>query len=258
MQSLTIVKIGGNIIENEAALQEMLTGFAAIPGAKILVHGGGRRADDICKKLDIEPQMVNGRRITDENTLEVVTMVYAGLLNKKVVSKLQALNCNAIGLSGADGNAILAHKRPVKDIDYGFAGDVDRVNTSLFQLLLAGRMTPVCCAITHDQKGQLLNTNADTIASTLATGLATMFKVRLLLCFEKEGVLSNPQDDSSVITHIYPETFEQYRADGTVSGGMLPKLENAFSAIRQGVQEVVICGPGWFRGESTGTVLSNK
>lgn len=240
MQPLTILKIGGNVLENSSLLTRTLERFAQQEGYKILVHGGGRKADQLCKQLGITPQMLNGRRITDAATLDVVTMVYAGLTNKNVVAQLQTLGCNAIGLSGADMNTIQAHKRIVKDVDYGFAGDIDGINTNAIQQLLAAGATPVFCAITHDGKGQLLNTNADTIASTLATHLAHLYSVSLQFCFEKDGVLLNPNDDTSVILAMTVEDYERYKTAGVISGGMLPKLDNAFQAISKGVKEVVI------------------
>ena len=196
---LHILKIGGKLIENPPRLERLLSDFTNLNGHKILVHGGGKRASQLCHALSIEPKMIEGRRITDEPTLEIVTMVYAGLINKNIVSQLQALGCNAIGLSGADGNAILAHKRIVKTIDYGFAGDIDAVNTNTIAGLVNLNLTPVFCAITHNGKGQLLNTNADTIAATLATALVKQYDVHLKYCFEKKGVLSDPDNDDSVI-----------------------------------------------------------
>jgi len=239
-ESLTLLKIGGNIIEDEAAFQQTMQVFARWENPKILVHGGGRRADNICQQLGITPLMQNGRRITDASTLEVVTMVYAGLVNKNIVATLQAEQCNAIGLTGADLNSIQAHKRHVQDIDYGFAGDIDALNTQAIQQLLGIGATPVFCAITHDRQGQLLNTNADTIAATLAASLAADYAVRLLYCFEKKGVLLDPADDDSVIAEMNAESYDNYKQEGIISGGMLPKLDNAFAAIKQGVESVTI------------------
>jgi len=238
--ALTILKIGGNIIESEAAFRQTIQTFAQWETPKLLVHGGGRRADKICQQLGIAPRMQNGRRITDAATLEVVTMVYAGLVNKNIVAALQAEDCNAIGLTGADLNIIRAHKRHVKNVDYGFAGDIDVINAQAIQQLLAIKVTPVFCAITHDKKGQLLNTNADTIAATLATSLANNFAVRLLYCFEKKGVLLDPSDDDSVIPAMDQMIYQDYKMRGIISGGMLPKLDNAFAAIEQGVKSVTI------------------
>ena len=238
--SLTILKIGGKVLEEEAELKAALAYFAGIPGAKILVHGGGKQANRIITALDIEPRMLHGRRITDARTLDVVTMVYAGLVNKKVVSLLQALGCNALGLSGADGNLIRAHKRIVKTHDYGFAGDIDEINGRALQQLLDAGYAPTFCAITHDAQGQLLNTNADTIASQLAVEMAKGYDVCLQFCFEKKGVLKDPADDDSVIPELHPQLYAHYKDTGGISGGMLPKLDNAFAAIDQGVRTVWI------------------
>ena len=245
-EGLKILKIGGNVINDPAALAKFLFHFAQIPSKKILVHGGGKRASEMAKELGIEPKMVNGRRITDQVTLEIVTMVYAGLLNKNIVSLLQKNNCNAIGLSGADGNTITAHKRIVKDIDYGFAGDVDQIGGKTISALLNSDLTPVFCAITHDAKGQLLNTNADTIASELAVGLSKGYKVELVYCFEKNGVLKDVNDEDSVIERIDLTYFDELKNDGIVSEGMLPKLENCFAALEKGVEKVIIGTPDVF------------
>ena len=217
-----------------------------------MVHGGGKRASELLKALQISPRMHEGRRITDEPTLEVVTMVYAGSINKRIVSLLQALGCNAIGLSGADGNVILAHKRIVQTIDYGFAGDIDQINTPVITSLLNAGLTPVCCAITHDGKGQLLNTNADTIASSLAKALSQEYQVSLKFCFEKKGVLADPEDDHSVISELNPDSYGKYRSEGIITDGMIPKLDNAFAALQAGVSEVIIGSPvSLFSKEST-------
>lgn len=239
---LIIMKIGGNVVDNEAVLSKFLKDFSQIKSRKILVHGGGKVADVLLKKMNIEPKKVEGRRITDEATLDVVTMVYAGLINKKIVAALQALDCNAIGLTGADANIILAHKRTKGDIDYGFAGDIDSVNTEGVANLLKAADTIVVAPITHDKKGQLLNTNADTVASTLAVQLSTLFDVTLKFIFEKKGVLSDVNDEDSVISLINFEDFQKGKADGTFFEGMIPKLDNAFNAMKAGVQSVVICG----------------
>ncbi|SDD56742.1 N-acetylglutamate kinase [Pricia antarctica] len=238
--SLSILKIGGNVIENKAELSQFLTLFSKLEGFKILVHGGGKLATEIGKKMGIESKMVGGRRITDEQSLEVITMVYAGLTNKRVVAELQARNCNAIGLSGADGNTIQAHKRPVKDIDYGFAGDVDGVNEGLLSHLLTLGLTPVFCAMTHDGKGQLLNTNADTIASEVAIGLGERYETTLYYCFEKNGVLKDVSDDRSVIQHIDTATYNELLEQGIIADGMLPKMANCFHALNNGVTKVCI------------------
>ena len=238
---LTIVKVGGAIVEDEAQLSQLLKDFSAIPGRKVLVHGGGRRATQVAKQLGIETQMVNGRRITDAEMLKVVTMVYGGLVNKNLVARLQANGVNALGLTGADANVIRAHKRPVKDgIDYGFVGDVDAANGETLRNLIEAGITPVMAPLTHDLQGNILNTNADTIASETAKALAPYYDVTLIFSFEKKGVLSNPDDEESVIPVITREDFVRLKADGTIAGGMLPKLENAFNAIDAGVKAVNI------------------
>lgn len=242
MKQLTILKIGGKLLDDEAQLGSALAAFASLEGPKILVHGGGKKGSEISRRLGIEPQMVDGRRITDAATLEVVTMVYAGLLNKTVVAKLQALGCNAIGLSGADGNAILSKKRCAGAIDYGFVGDVETVNNKLIINFLENILTPIVSPITHDGRGQLLNTNADTIARTLAVSLAQNFEVTLKFCFEKNGVLLDPSDDASVLPSLDFEAYEHHKARGVISEGMLPKLDNAFAAKNGGVRDVWVCG----------------
>jgi len=240
---LHILKIGGKLIEEPRMLQKVLEVFHQLEGYKILVHGGGKRADELLAQMGIKPQMHEGRRITDEATLDVVVMVYAGLINKKVVSRLQSLGCNAIGLSGADGNTIKAHKRELREVDYGYAGDIDEVNAAGISQLLGAGFSPVFCAITHDGKGRLLNTNADTIASALARAMTAHFSVSLKLCFEKDGVLSNPEDDQSVIPQISRQDYADYRREGAVSEGMIPKIDNAFEALSGGVLEVIIGSP---------------
>ncbi|MBI5915498.1 MAG: acetylglutamate kinase [Bacteroidetes bacterium] len=255
MQKLTILKIGGKLLDDDTQLGSALSAFANIAGAKILVHGGGKKGSEISRRLGIEPQMVEGRRITDAATLEVVTMVYAGLLNKAVVAKLQALGCNAIGLSGADGNAILAKKRGAGAIDYGFVGDVETVNNPLIISFLENNLIPVFSPITHDGNGQLLNTNADTIARMLAVSLSKNFEVKLLFCFEKNGVLLDPTDDDSVLPSLDTETYEQYRASGVISEGMVPKLDNAFAAKNGGVEEVWVCGVEGISGQKGTQIL---
>ncbi len=243
MEKLTIVKVGGNVINNPEALESFLTDFAALEGHKILVHGGGKRATQLAGDLGLEATMINGRRVTDLATLEIVTMVYAGLLNKNITATLQKFNCNALGLSGADGNSIQAHKRIVKDVDYGFAGDVDGVNADNIATFIEGGMTPVFCAITHDTQGQLLNTNADTIASTIAVGMSEKYDVSLVYTFEKNGVLTSVEDDNSVITAINAEKYEALKSEGVIADGMLPKMENCFNALQNGVSEVLIGNP---------------
>ena len=244
-EKLTIVKVGGAVVEDELQLSQLLRDFSVIEGRKVLVHGGGRKATKMAERLGIETHMVNGRRITDQDMLEVVTMVYGGLVNKNLVARLQASGINALGLTGADANVIRSHKRPpiVVDgspIDYGFVGDVDEVaHTTLSHLIEAG-ITPVMAPLTHDGEGNILNTNADTIASETAKALANDYDVTLIFSFEKKGVLANPADDDSVIPIITRTLFEKYKSNGTISGGMLPKIENALSAVEAGVSRVII------------------
>lgn len=241
MEKVTIVKVGGAVVENDEQLAQLLTDFAAIPGKKVLVHGGGRRATKVAAALGIESKMVNGRRITDAQMLEVVTMVYGGLVNKNLVAKLQAKGVNALGLTGADMDVIHSHKRPVKDgVDFGYVGDVERANGKMLQTLIQEGITPVMAPLTHDGNGNILNTNADTIASETAKALAPYYDVTLIYSFEKKGVLSNPDDDNSVIPVITRADFEKYQADGTIGGGMIPKIENALAAVDAGVKEVII------------------
>ena len=254
MQKLNVIKVGGQIVEEPETLQALLSRFAAVEGLKVLVHGGGRAATRIASQLGIESKMVGGRRITDEPMLQVVTMVYGGLVNKNIVAKLQALGVNALGLTGADLGYMRSDKRPVKEIDYGFVGDVKDVDSSVMAKLIADGVVPVLAPLTHDGNGNLLNTNADTIAAEAAKALARHFDVTLTFCFEKKGVLSNPDDDDSVISQITREDFEKYVADGTVAGGMIPKLENAFDAISKGVSRVVITKADEL-GNNTGTVI---
>lgn len=240
-EKLTIVKVGGAVVEDELQLSQLLKDFGAINGRKVLVHGGGRKATKMAERLGIETKMVNGRRITDAAMLEVVTMVYGGLVNKYLVAQLQANGVNALGLTGADANVILSHKRPLKDgIDYGFVGDVDYVAHQTLAHLIEAGIIPVMAPLTHDAEGHILNTNADTIASETAKALANSYDVTLIFSFEKKGVLSNPDDDDSVIPVITKEDFERYKADGTISGGMLPKIENALKAVEAGVSRVII------------------
>lgn len=227
-------------MEDTSALNALLDQFIRISGNKILVHGGGNTATEIAGKLGIESQMVEGRRITSQSMLEVVTMVYGGLVNKKVVAQLQARGCNSIGLSGADLNLISARRRPVKDIDFGFVGDIDDVNSRELRILLNENVVPVVAPLTHDGKGQLLNTNADTIAAELAGELANYFSVYLFYCFEKKGVLINPEDDSSMLHELSANEFIQYQNEKVINSGMIPKLENGFMAKKRGVKEVLI------------------
>lgn len=243
MQPLTIIKIGGNVIDDTSELGNFLRTYAGVPGLKILVHGGGKIASTIGRKLGIEPRMAEGRRITDADTLDVVTMVYAGLVNKNIVARLQAEGMNAIGLSGADGNVIPAVMRPVKTIDYGFAGDLqaEKIGVTSLSTLLDNGFSPVIAPITHDGTGQLLNTNADTIAATVAEALSSRYEVTLVYCFEKKGVLRDPSSEDSVILNINPDSYAELKEQGIVSHGMIPKLDNAFAALQGGVKQVRIC-----------------
>ena len=262
---LTLVKVGGAIVENADSLSSLLDKFASIEGHKVLVHGGGRSATRIAERLGLPQQMVAGRRVTDADTLRVVTMVYAGLVNKNIVAQLQARGINALGLTGADMNVISSHRRPPKQVrmddgstqtvDYGFVGDIDQVNADLLADLIAKGVVPVMCPIGHDTQGSLLNTNADTIAAEVAKALARNFEVTLVYCFEKRGVLRDADDDDSVIPCITQAEFPVLVEQGIVSGGMLPKLENAFDAIRAGVHEVVITRADALDHPSEGTRL---
>lgn len=253
MERLTVIKIGGNIVDAPDKLEQLLRDFAAVEGLKILIHGGGKVATAISKSIGIEAQMVNGRRVTDSRTLDVVTMVYAGLINKNIVATLQAKGCNAMGLCGADGGLILSARRAATPIDYGFVGDPLKVNYDTVKLLISGGITPIIAPITHDGQGQLLNTNADTVAQTIATGMAPFYEVELIYCFEKRGVLDDVEDENSVIPHITPTLFATLKAAGKVSDGMLPKLENAFKATTEGVAKVIICSAEAMSG---GTVIT--
>lgn len=240
-ERLTVVKVGGAVVEDEAQLIQLLKDFSAIEGRKVLVHGGGRRATQVAAQLGIESKMVGGRRITDADMLGVVTMVYGGLVNKNLVARLQANGVNALGLTGADVDVIRSHMRPIKDgVDFGFVGDVERADGRMLSRLIEEGITPVMAPLTHDGQGNILNTNADTIASETAKALAPYYDVTLIFSFEKKGVLRNPDDDDSVIPVITQPDFERYKADGTISGGMLPKIENALSAIGAGVSQVII------------------
>ena len=238
---LYIVKIGGNVIDNPEACERFLADFAKLDGLKILVHGGGKVATQIAAKLQIETQMVDGRRITDKPMLDVVTMVYGGLVNKNLVTRLQALQCNAIGLTGADGGIIRSVRRPVKTIDYGFVGDIEEVNAKQITALLNSDLVPLIAPLTYSAEGLLLNTNADTMASAMAVAMGGEFEVNLVYCFEKKGVLSNPEDDDSVISSLTPESYESFKSSGAIYKGMIPKLDNAFAALRAGVKRVSIC-----------------
>lgn len=254
-EKLTIVKVGGAVVEDAEQLTRLLKDFSAIEGRKLLVHGGGRRATKVAERLGIETQMIDGRRITDEAMLEVVTMVYGGLVNKQVVARLQACGVNALGLTGADADVVRSHKRPLKNgIDYGYVGDVDCADGDTLCGLIEQGIVPVMAPLTHDGKGNILNTNADTMASETAKALAGHYDVTLIFSFEKPGVLRHPDDDTSLIPVITREDFERYKADGTISGGMLPKLENALSAVDAGVSRVIITLASAIDGEH-GTVI---
>ena len=240
-EKLTIVKVGGAVVEDEAQLAQLLKDFSAIEGRKLLVHGGGRKATKVAEALGIESKMVGGRRITDADMLNVVTMVYGGLVNKNLVARLQANGVNALGLTGADMDVIRSHKRPIKDgVDFGYVGDVDKANGQMLSKLIEEGIIPVMAPLTHDGQGNILNTNADTIASETAKALAPFYDVTLIFSFEKKGVLRNPDDDDSVIPVITRTDFERYKTDGTISGGMLPKIENALAAVEAGVSQVII------------------
>lgn len=240
MAKVRIVKIGGNIINDPVALESFLSSFAKQEGPMILVHGGGKKATELSKAMKVETRMIGGRRVTDESTLEIVTMVYAGLINKNIVASLQSKGLNALGLTGADGNVIKAHKRIVQDIDYGFAGDIDEVNEQTLDGWIQQGLTPVFSAITHDKKGQLLNTNADTIAASIAKALAQLHEVELIYCFEKKGVLLDVNNDDSVIERINSEGYSQLKEQGVIAEGMLPKMHNCFDALKGGVRRVII------------------
>jgi acetylglutamate kinase len=265
MQDLKIIKIGGNVIDHEEKLQAFLRDFAQLPGLKVLVHGGGKLASDLSRTLGIAPQLVEGRRITDEATLRVVTMVYAGLINKNLVARLQAHGTNALGLTGADANIIPATKRQAGAIDYGFAGDINTEELSgdpLARFLEQG-LTPVVAPITHNGQGQLLNTNADTIASSLAVALSRHFSVQLVYCFEKAGVLLDVNDEDTLIPHLTPAEYGRLKEQGVIAAGMVPKLDNAYAAIRAGVTSVRICHADALKRlaageEQAGTVLSEN
>lgn len=252
--TLSVIKAGGNVLDSPEALEAFLDVFAAMAQDRILVHGGGVMASQTMRSLGIEPRMVDGRRITDEETLKVAVSVYAGWLNKTIVAKLQARGCNAIGLSGADGSVIDAAIRPKTPVDYGYVGDVKAVDVNFLELLLQQGYTPVLCAVTHDRKGTLLNTNADTIASSVAKAMAELRQVTLTYCFEKNGVLMDPEDGNSVIPYIDKPLFEELKASGTVSAGMIPKLDNAFAAIDAGVEKVIIKNSSNL-GNSIGTIV---
>ena len=256
MEKLTIIKVGGKIVEDEASLQSLLSDFARIEGYKILVHGGGRSATQVAERLGIESRMVDGRRITDSETLKVVTMVYGGLVNKNIVAKLQAIGVDAVGLTGADMNIILSDKRPVKDVDYGYVGDVKAVSTEKLYTLLKHDIVPVLAPLTHDGNGNMLNTNADTIAADTAKALSASFAVDLVYCFEKSGVLMDQDDEASVIEEIDKEKFDRLVTEGVIAGGMIPKLQNAFASIDAGVKNVIITRADNIVKQGSGTKVS--
>ena len=253
---MAIVKIGGNIIENRAELDKFLLLFAGLEGMKILVHGGGKRATEIESRLGIASEYFQGRRITREESLDVMIMVYAGLLNKKITAGLQGKNCNAIGLSGTDGGAILAEKRPVKEVDFGYVGDVLEVRSQSINALLENQLVPVFCALTHDGKGQLFNTNADTIASEIAIGMSELYETTLYYCFEKRGVLSDVSDENSVIQHIDEKSYHHLVDKKIISDGMLPKLHNCFHALNAKVGKICIGNITMFEGDDLYTSIT--
>ncbi len=253
LPELTVVKIGGNLIDNEIVLASFLKSFSNIPGIKLLVHGGGKMATDLSKKMGLIPKMINGRRITDAETLKIITMVYGGYINKNIVARLQAVKCNAIGLSGADANTVIAVKRPVDTIDYGFAGDVKTVQADIIKKLLDANLTPVFCAITHNTKGLLLNTNADTMAAVIAGAMTRYFKVSLCYCFEKPGVLADIHDHQSVIPIINSENYTTLLDNGIITEGMIPKLYNCFDALKKKVESVKIGGIDMFNANKANT-----
>lgn len=244
MEQLYVIKIGGNVIDDENKFSSFLKSFAGVQTQKILVHGGGKLATQLADKLNIPQQMVDGRRITDEETLKIVTMVYAGYINKNIVAKLQVYNCNSIGLSGADGNILLSHKRQHPTLDYGFVGDIDVVNISLLKACLDMNLSIVVAPITADKQGQLLNTNADTIAQEIAKSLSELYDVTLVYCFEKSGVLADANDDKSVMSSIHFSDFQKLKTEQKINSGMIPKLDNAFAALGSGVKKVMIGNAG--------------
>lgn len=253
---LNVIKVGGGIVEDDASLARLLNDFSLLDGAKVLVHGGGRSATKLAAQMGIESQMINGRRVTDADMLRIVTMVYGGLVNKNLVAQLQARGINALGLTGADVNVMLSHRRPATPVDYGFVGDVDRCDGDMLARLISEGIVPVMAPLTHDGQGTLLNTNADTIAAETAKALAPHFEVTLTYCFEKAGVLRDADDDTTVIPHIDASGFEQLIADGTIQGGMIPKIQNALDACRTGVSRVVITHASALTDSSRGTVIT--
>lgn len=240
MDKLFVIKIGGNIIDDKEKLSLFLKEFAAIEEKKILVHGGGKLATRLAEDLGIQQKLLDGRRITDAETLKIVTMVYAGYINKNIIATLQSFDCNSLGLSGADGDSILAHKREHPGMDYGFVGDVDAINRDLISTLLNKNISLVFAPITHNQKGQLLNTNADTIAQEIAKGMCDLYEVELVYAFEKNGVLLDPDDNTSLISELNSEYYKELKERKRIFAGMIPKLDNAFSALNSGVKKVII------------------
>jgi len=255
-QLLTVVKLGGQIVDHPEKLDRFLDQFIRLSGTKILVHGGGKVASQVLRQMGIEPQLHNGRRITDSDTLKVVQMVYGGMINKNLVALLQSKNCPAVGLSGADGNMILARRRPVKEIDFGFVGDITAVNTHALLLLVHGKLIPVIAPLTHDGRGQILNTNADTVACALASALVRHFSVRLVFALEKPGVLSDDRNENSVISELTPPLYKEHKQKQTIRDGMLPKIDMAFSALKAGVQRVQITAYQAINNASSGTVVT--
>ena len=257
MEKLTIIKVGGKIVEEQASLNQLLDDFAQIPGHKMLVHGGGRSATRIATQLGIETKMVDGRRITDSNMLNVVTMVYGGLVNKNIVANLQARHINALGLTGADMNVIESHKRQPNPIDFGYVGDVDRVDGQRLSQLIDSGIVPVIAPLTHNRQGELLNTNADTIASEVAKAMTPYYNVTLMFCFEKAGVLQDENNESTIIPHINAADFKRLVDNGTIQGGMIPKIQNALDAVKAEVKEVIITKATAIDG-NRGTIITNN
>ena len=240
MEKLTIIKVGGKVVENTSSLQKLLVNFSSIDGLKILVHGGGNIATELANKMGLEVQMVNGRRITDAKMLDLVVMVYGGMVNKKVVAGLQALECNAVGLTGADLNIIRAIRRPVKEIDFGFVGDIVKVNAEALKKLLSNGFVPVIAPLTHDKQGQIFNTNADDITNAVARSLVSYYDVRLIFCFDKKGVLSDVNDENSLIPKLTKSEFNTLLNKKVINSGMVPKLENGFDSLESGVKQVFV------------------
>ena len=257
MDKILIVKIGGNLINNSQILNRFLKSFAKIETKKILIHGGGNQVTKLSKKLNLNVKIPNGRRITSIQDLEVATMIYAGSLNKTLVTKLQSFNCNSIGLSGADANLIESVKRPIKEIDYGLVGDIKKINSIFLKNLIDQNLIPVICSITHDKNGQLLNTNADTISSEIAISLSEYYTVDLIYCHEKNGVLSNPNDDNSTFDQLNEKEFSNNLKLNIISNGMIPKLTNSFYALNNGVKSVKIAGQSLDEIDIKSTIITN-